>query len=384
MASNTAGPTPFDIGGLPTEMQLQIFDFVVSEEDHVIMTRQHSSASLKSKHEFSFVSSGPQYRAFVGSKSTRGAYLDALGDYMVKNAGDVDANVEDFKFTNLRAFIKAVFRANKLQHFLHPTGNGSELYRRLHVSHITTDKLPDTFENPLKFVKFLASFMKKLPGPPAYDVRMLHRVRECGNEAKVVQLLNTLSVGVATESIPERVFAAFRQHHLFSSWQATNASQLERMLWERMRDDIANERLISGGGLDEDDMADQVPANGDLEQAVGGAEVSEDDEDMETGHLSGNGADEYTSTHNGGTDSAMVEEMNEETNEEMQEDMDQESDEVNIKEEDEEEPPGVLYDHDQHQMSSNYPPPATFSAFLGQAMSGHALVPIYPRFTANY
>ncbi|KAF2160924.1 hypothetical protein M409DRAFT_28532 [Zasmidium cellare ATCC 36951] len=326
MANNTTQPASFDIGGLPTELQLEILGYSVPHEYCVVATRACLTEEFKGKHNFSFCSS--QFAAFALCKATRPAYL------------------EDFKFTNFRAFITAVDRADKLQEFrIHLGCNNPHPHRQLDVSHITTNKLPDTFDNALKFIKFLMSLMKKLPGPPADDVRVAHQVRECGNEAKLLQLLYTLGASGTVGRLPERLFAAFRQHHIISSWEATNAGHAEEMRLKQVDEDVAKGPLIDGHGEDEDNVANRVPAAEGLEQAVGGAEISEDYEDMET---------------------------------------DQESDEVNIKEEEEDEPPGVLYDHDQHQMSYTYPPPADFSAFLGQAFLGYAYVPVFPHYTAEY
>ncbi|KAK4504614.1 hypothetical protein PRZ48_002575 [Zasmidium cellare] len=358
---------PFDIGGLPPELQIHIYSFVVPDEDAVIITKQ--GEAFKSRHGFSIVSTSPQYHALVGSKSTRRAYLDAMGDHMVRKADVVFINVEDLKFTGFRAFIKAAFRANKLQQFfVHSTDNPGSL-RCLEVSHVTSDKLPDTFDNAFSFIKFLTGLMKKVPGAAAHDVRMNHQVSECSNEARLMTVLNTLGARGTMGPILEPLFQAFNRHYNIILHRTAYDKQLEEARFAPHKQAVAAGPSVASG----------------WQQAAGGAEASEEDEDMENANLRGDIEGEYTGMVDDGTQGGWVEEMNEATDQEMGEQMDDESDSENIKEEElEEEPAGTLYDHDQHYMAANYQPATDATTFLGQVFAGTASLSAQPRFVGSW
>lgn len=175
---------PFADRNLPMELQVKICSCIVQSELPVIATTSFRKPKLKTK------------RAMAGSATARDPYYQAMNDYMMKSALRIDVVVKDLNFSNLRAYLTALSKANHLEDFVlrpnfdHRGSSGAP--RQLRIFYHTTKALPDGFGKVLSFVNFVNGLIKRVPGAPGRELHMRHEVRSCGDVGALNLLLQSM------------------------------------------------------------------------------------------------------------------------------------------------------------------------------------------------
>lgn len=154
------------IDALPAELQLRIFDYVVSAESRTIreenveiprrsarpMTPQQKKDYKMYGSNRGFTVIGKSQLAFT-SPGTRGAYRDALRKYTVSQAPYMTVVVRDFNFG---PFKKLLAEIKKAQGGLYRV-SGPHGIRWFDIVYITTNKLPQDASDVVKYNKLLGS-----------------------------------------------------------------------------------------------------------------------------------------------------------------------------------------------------------------------------------